>query len=113
MTDNITTDVVAIGWGGEDWIDLAQYSDTWGALVNLVMNLRVPQNSGYLSSGTQLVAMGWGGVDWIDLAQYSDMWRALVNLVMNLRVPQNFGCLSSGLLVVLSSTVIGFAAGMR
>jgi hypothetical protein len=28
--------------GGVDWIDLAQEMDRWRALVNAVMNLRVP-----------------------------------------------------------------------
>ena len=33
-------------WGGVDWIDLAQDSDRWPALMNAVMNLRIPQNVG-------------------------------------------------------------------
>jgi hypothetical protein len=40
--DNIKMDLREIGWGGVDWIDLAQDRDQWRALVNVVMNLRVP-----------------------------------------------------------------------
>jgi hypothetical protein len=40
--DNIKTDLREIGWDGMDWIDLAQDRDKWRALVNTVMNLRVP-----------------------------------------------------------------------
>jgi hypothetical protein len=35
-------DLREIGWGGVDWIDLAQDRDQWRALVNMVMNLGVP-----------------------------------------------------------------------
>jgi hypothetical protein len=31
-----------MGWGGMDWIDLAQDRDQWRALVNMVMKLWVP-----------------------------------------------------------------------
>jgi hypothetical protein len=40
--DNIKMDLLEIGWGGVDWIGLAQDRDKWIALVNAVMNLRVP-----------------------------------------------------------------------
>jgi hypothetical protein len=40
--DNIKIDPLEIGWGGVDWIGLAQDTDKWRALVNAVMNLRVP-----------------------------------------------------------------------
>jgi hypothetical protein len=35
-------DLREIGRGGMDWIHLAQGRDQWKALVNIVMNLRVP-----------------------------------------------------------------------
>jgi hypothetical protein len=40
--DNIKIDLREIGWDGIDWIDLAQDREEWRALVNMVMNLRVP-----------------------------------------------------------------------
>jgi hypothetical protein len=46
-------DLGEIGWGGMDWIDLAQDRDQWRALVKSVMNLPVPKNAGkFLSSYT-------------------------------------------------------------
>jgi hypothetical protein len=40
--DNIKKHLREIGWDGVDWIDMAQDMDQWRALVNTVLNLRVP-----------------------------------------------------------------------
>jgi len=40
--DNIKMDLQAVGCAGLDWIDVAQDRDRWRAVVNAVMNLRVP-----------------------------------------------------------------------
>jgi hypothetical protein len=40
--DNIKMDLLDIGLNVVDWIDLAQDRYRWRALVNSVMNLRVP-----------------------------------------------------------------------
>jgi hypothetical protein len=40
--DSIKMDLLEICRGGVDWIGLAQDRDKWRALVNAVMNLRVP-----------------------------------------------------------------------
>jgi hypothetical protein len=38
----VKLDLLETGWGGVDWIGLAQDRDKWRALVSAVMNLRVP-----------------------------------------------------------------------
>jgi hypothetical protein len=40
--DNIKMDLSQIGRSAVDWIDLAQDRDKWRALVNPVVNLRIP-----------------------------------------------------------------------
>jgi hypothetical protein len=39
---NIKMDLQKVGWEGLDWIYMAQDRNRWRALVNAVMNLRVP-----------------------------------------------------------------------
>jgi len=43
--DNIKVDLHEVGWGGMDWIDLAQDKDTWRALVIIVMNVWASKNT--------------------------------------------------------------------
>jgi hypothetical protein len=51
--DNIKIELREIRWDGMGWIDLALHKDQWRALVNTVMNLRVPKKAGkFLSSCT-------------------------------------------------------------
>jgi hypothetical protein len=38
----IKMDLQEVGYGGVDWIELAEDTGRWRALVNAVMNLRVP-----------------------------------------------------------------------
>jgi hypothetical protein len=40
--DNIRMDLGEIGWGDVNWIGLAKDRNRWRALVNSVLNLRVP-----------------------------------------------------------------------
>jgi hypothetical protein len=40
--DNIRKDLGEVGWGDVDWIDLAEDRNRWRAVVNSVLNLRVP-----------------------------------------------------------------------
>jgi hypothetical protein len=40
--NNIKMDLRERGWGGMDWIDLAEDRDQWRALVGMLMGLQVP-----------------------------------------------------------------------
>jgi hypothetical protein len=40
--DNVKMNLREVGWVGMDWLHQAQDRDHWMALVNTVLNLRVP-----------------------------------------------------------------------
>jgi hypothetical protein len=40
--DNVRMDLGEVGWGNVDWIGLAKDRNRWRALVNSVLNFRVP-----------------------------------------------------------------------
>jgi hypothetical protein len=58
--DNIKIDLLEIGLCVVDWIGLAQNRYRWRAVVNSVMNLRVPKNAGKLPSGC-ITCGHWSG----------------------------------------------------
>jgi hypothetical protein len=60
--EDIKINIRKIGWGGMDGIDLAKDRDQWRGLVNMVMNLWLPQNVGIFLSG-------WGIGDFSRRAQ--------------------------------------------
>jgi hypothetical protein len=54
--DNIKMDLLEMGLSVAGWIGLTQDRYRWRALVNSVMNLRVPENAGNYRVAAQLVA---------------------------------------------------------
>jgi hypothetical protein len=42
LVDNIKMELGEVGWGDVDWTGLAKDRNMWRALVNSVLNLRVP-----------------------------------------------------------------------
>jgi hypothetical protein len=46
LEDNIKIDLQEVGWGDMEWTDLTVDRDRWQAILNAVMNFRIPQNEG-------------------------------------------------------------------
>jgi hypothetical protein len=61
-----------IGWGGMDWIDLAEDNNQWRVLVNTVRNLRVPHHVGKFLSGCALGGLQ-EGLSFVEEVGYMQM----------------------------------------
>jgi hypothetical protein len=44
--DKLKINLIEVRWVGKDWIDMASDRDQWKPLLEMEMNLRVPQNIG-------------------------------------------------------------------
>jgi hypothetical protein len=79
VLDNIRMDLGEVGWGDVDWIGLAQDRDRWRAFVNSVLNLRVPQTAGKLSS-VQITRALSSSARSMELVSYYDTSRKVAGL---------------------------------
>jgi hypothetical protein len=87
--DNIKMDIQEVKWVGTDWIAVAQDRGRWRALVNEVMNPRVPYNAGnffltadLLASQEGLCSMEFvsvvGTIAHVQFTTVCDSWRRLL-----------------------------------
>jgi hypothetical protein len=76
--DNIKMDLEERGWGGMDWIDIAQYRDSWRAVVKEAANL--------LTNSVALVrsVKCWKVVEWLHNWLHRVSWVHLMLLTGHL-----------------------------
>jgi hypothetical protein len=84
--DNVGLDLRKIRWEGVDWIHLAQDRDRWRAVVNTVMNLRVPWKAGNFLTSWMAVSF-WRRTlphvfsyrpvccPWLPLSIHTELWH--------------------------------------
>jgi hypothetical protein len=72
-------DIQDVGGGSLEWIELAQDRDKWQALVNVVMNLRDPQNAGNFLNISELVSFSRRTVLHAVSIKFRDMPLVLVD----------------------------------
>jgi hypothetical protein len=95
--DNIKMDLGEVGWGGLDWIGVAQDRDRWRALVNAVMNLRVPKNAEKFLSGCTTVGLSISAqLHRVTRKNLSDIYlqsqlRIFIDVIISLSITTCFG----------------------
>jgi hypothetical protein len=76
LCTTVRMDLGEVGWSDVHWIDLAKDRNRWRAVVNSVLNLRVPWNPGKLSSG--LASSGLSSIELVSYTPPSEPFRFYV-----------------------------------
>jgi hypothetical protein len=88
-TDNIKMYLLEKRLGDVDWIGLAQDREKWRALLNALMNFRVPYNAGKLPSGCTTYDISSGAQVSLGMSSKNKNIRAAASLYYALKYITN------------------------
>jgi hypothetical protein len=83
-------DLQGVELGGMDWTDPVQFGDSWQAVVNCIMNLRVSHNAGNLqlfTVGIKTVCMACRVVSVVDLCNWLLLYKCSKQTKGNVVIP--------------------------